>query len=105
MAKEIRVIYFPANGQPELRTITDEPGEYQRLIGGRYETYRNKTGLLALMDEDGWYKQLQPHCLFGYYLGDLVFVANQGEEYASVTDEDIRRFERTYKVRVREEVH
>lgn len=105
MAKEIRVIHFPANGQPHLRTIKDELGEYQRLVGGHIEPYRLKTGLLALMDEDGWSKQLKPHCLFGYFLGDLVFVGNSGEEFTSVTDEDVRRFERTYKVRVREEVH
>ncbi len=104
--KEIRVIHFPANGQPKLLTIKDELGEYQRLVGGRIETYRmKKTGLLVLMDKDGWKKQLQPHCLFGFFLGDLVLVGNSGEEYASVTDEDVRRFERNYEVRVQEEVH
>ena len=103
--KEIRVIHFPAYGEPRLRTIKDELGEYQRLVGGHIEAYRMKTGLLALMDEDGWYKQLKPHCHFSFFLGDLVFVGNSGEEFTSVTDEDVRRFERTYKVRVREEVH
>ena len=104
--KEIRVIHFPANGQPKLITIKDELGEYQRLIGGHIETYRLKsTGLLALMDEDGWNKQLKPHCHFEFFLGDLVFVGTSGEEFASVTDEDVRRFERNYEVRVQEEVH
>lgn len=101
--KTIRVIFYPVDGEPELRTIKDELREYQKLVGGHIEPYRIKTGLLALMDEDGWEHQRPHHKRFGFFLGDLVLVATSGEEFVSVTDEDVRRFERVYGVHVRRE--
>jgi len=101
--KTIRVIFSPAEGDSELRIIKDELKEYQRLVGGPIETYRLKTGLLAIMDEEGYFHQRPPHKIFGFFLGDLVLVRTDGEEFVSVTDEDVSRFERVYGVHVRRE--
>lgn len=39
MPKQIRVIYFPVGGEPEIRMIEDDLKTMQDLVGGYFESF------------------------------------------------------------------
>ena len=90
--KEIRVIHFPANGQPRLRTIKDELGEYQRLVGGHIEvvTLMPDKGLVMICNEDGKLLGLEKNFIWGtppfhdVIVGDVIICGTDGEDFTDI---------------------
>ena len=75
------------------KNIKNTLEELQRIVGGYIETLGVFHGIVAVIDEEGVLKakasNIAPHGIT--LVGDVVFVGVKGENFRSLTDEEIER--------------
>lgn len=91
MTKKIRVLVVEPDGLGEIREIPDTLSAKQEIVGGWIETVTLPGGLIIVCNEEGHRMNLEPNQAIQGFVGTVFFARSAGEEFASITDEDIRR--------------
>lgn len=87
----MRVIVKEPNKALEIREIKDAIEVYHEIVDGFIETVTMNSKLLFICNEEGKLLNLKPNFLYNYdmIVGTVVFVGYQGENFISLTDEQI----------------
>lgn len=87
-------------GKPiEFREVEDELKTYQGLVGGYIEVARtNLLDIMAIVNEEGKLLDLEPNIDVGYdvLVGTVIFVGEGGDNFVSLTDEDVEDIKEEY---------
>ena len=81
-------------GKPcKLTKISNDLYDFQKLVGGYIECCTITDTLVAIINEDGKFKEKEPNIpLFGgsdWFVGTVVFCSRKGEELDSITANDM----------------
>lgn len=96
METEIKTVVCPANGMPEVRIVSNTLEAFQCVVGGLIETVTVSTGygnVVMIVNEEGVLNHLPGNnsCpVGGGFVGDLLFCGSDGDEFASLTDDQVR---------------
>lgn len=82
----IRVKVFEPGKRGEVREVENELTALQTIVGGYIEAVPFERGLCVLCNDHGRIESL--HNRFGFY-GTFLVVRVKGEEFVSLTDEDL----------------
>ncbi|WP_088189704.1 DUF3846 domain-containing protein [Desulfosporosinus sp. FKA] len=89
----MRILVRKSNNSPLLlEEIEGTLEEIQEIIGGNMEIYPMSKGLFCIYNEDGKMKGLEKnffHDYAGWILGTVIFVSDGGDEFKSLTDNQI----------------
>lgn len=89
----MRVLVRERINQPlQLKEIEGSLEEIQEIIGGNMEIVPMTQGLLCIYNEEGKMKGLGKnffHDYAGWILGTVIFVSDGGDEFRSLTDNQI----------------
>lgn len=87
-------------GKPiDFRVVRDKLETWQGLVGGYIEVTRtNLHGIMAIVNEEGKLEGLEPNVNLGWdvLVGTVVFVGEGGENFGSLTEEDIKELKEEY---------
>ena len=90
---KIRIITKKPGEQPVLRWVDNTLEAFQDIVGGYIETVPMDgfSDVLIICNEEGKLQGLQPCCVAGgdIILGPVAVVRAAGEEFASLTEEQI----------------
>lgn len=87
----MKVVIKKAGQMPEVKEIENELKPMQEIVGGDIEPFRMFDGIICVCNEDGKYNGLQPNFVYAsdIIVGDVFFCSASGEEFDSLTDEQI----------------
>lgn len=92
---KLRILYAPHDSKPEVKSISNRLLILQVLVGGYIETVRlpelEDHQIVMVVNEEGIIKQLplNKNLLPFFYVGDVFFVAEDGEEFVSLSDDQL----------------
>lgn len=89
----IRVFVIEMNKTSEERTIPNTLQAMQEIVGGYIEVSRAANGLLIICNEEGRLQGLPENKIIGF-VGTVFICREDGEEFASLTDEDMERLKK-----------
>lgn len=91
---KIQVIVFEVGKEPELRTIENELKPLKEIVQGYIETFLQPNGLIIICNEEGKLIGLPINrIMFNEPIaGNFLMCRSNGEEFASVTKEDITKY-------------
>lgn len=93
MSDKIKIVYqFPGNTS-RITEIPNTLEAMQKLVGGYIETLSLPNGLVIVVDEEGRLKGLPENVRcerYGTIVGTLFITAADGEEFRSLTTEEIQ---------------
>lgn len=95
----MRILYFKNGKEPEELLISRDLKAMQDLVHGYIENYQVNDKICIVCNEDGWNLGMPVNRLVmskdGNILqairGDFIVCADGGEDYVSLTDEQIRK--------------
>lgn len=99
--ERITVVFKEAGKRGEIKTIENELETLQKMVGGYIEAVPFPAGndILLICNEEGKLMKLKPNFTVAYNLkgkevcdyivGDVLFVSVDGEEFGSLTEEQI----------------
>lgn len=90
--------------EPKKIDIEDTLEAYRSIIGGSLEHLGFGNGIGMLFDEDGKFKDLSPNFFLfddreapiDVVVGNVLFVGEKGEEFVSLSDEEIEHILETF---------
>jgi hypothetical protein len=88
MAEKIKVIIKEPGKAPEIKTITNDLGTLQSIVGGYIETVTLASDFVIICNEDGKLWNLPYNFDFGgqSFVGTVVFVGVDGDKFADVPE-------------------
>lgn len=88
MAEKIKVIIKEPGKAPEIKTITNDLGALQSIVGGYIETVTLASDLVIICNEDGKLWNLPYNFDSGgqSFVGTVVFAGVDGDEFADVPE-------------------
>lgn len=94
-------VYKLEPGKPGcVKEIANTLEVLQEEIGGYIQICYLNNGLLAIVDEEGYLKDLEDNLIipdYGMIKGNVIFVRDDGEDFTSLTDEDIKELKKMYE--------
>ena len=93
MSEKIKIVYQFPGELSRIVTIPNTLKAMQKLVGGYIETMSLPNGLVIVIDEEGRLKGLHENvrCVrYGTIVGTLFITAADGEEFRSLTTEEIQ---------------
>lgn len=83
------VFVVPTKEKPYFEEIDGSLESLQKIVGGYVRiapSHLRQKGIVVLVDEDGMYKNVERNVHLGIY-GTALLVGEQGEDFASLTNE------------------
>lgn len=111
METEIKTVFCPANATPAVRIVGNNLEAFQRVVGGYIETVRVSTGygtVVMIVNEEGVLNGLPENhsCpLNEKFVGDLFLCGEDGAEFTSLTDDQVRLLLRAAEDKYRDWVY
>lgn len=91
----IKVIMCEVGKKPYIKEIPNELEEMQKLVGGYIEVVSLINGLIVVCNEEGRLMNLPINNNLGLNIfGNFFIVRTNGEEFASIKDEDMETLNR-----------
>jgi len=92
MSNRIKVVFQRPGKLSEIRTIPNTLEAFQQLVGGYIETLSLPNGFVIVINEEGRLKGLRANiiCYAGVIVGNVVITKAEGEEFVSLTPEQIQ---------------
>lgn len=92
MSNKIKVVFQRPGKLSEIRTIPNTLEAFQHLVGGYIETLSLPNGFVIVINEEGRLKGLRANiiCYAGVIVGNVVITKAEGEEFISLTPEQIQ---------------
>lgn len=91
---KIKVLFrAPVNQPLKLMEIENELDVLQKLIGGYIQVIEIGHNVLCILDEEGRFKESKNnfyHDRYGWIIGNVIFCNQSGEDFTSLTDEQIK---------------
>lgn len=89
MAEKIKVIIKEPGKAPKIKTITNDLGALQSIVGGYIETVTLASDLVIICNEDGKLWNLPYNFDFGgqSFVGTVVFAGIDGDNFASFPEQ------------------
>ena len=89
----IRVLYKPAGGPMELRTITNTLAACQELVDGYIEPVTLATDLVLVCNDEGVIRGLGSNPFLGYnFRGDWFLCGRDEDEFADIPEDTVAWF-------------
>lgn len=103
--KKLRVIICEVDKAPRVEEINDDLKTMQEIVGGYIEVARTGN-LIMVCDEDGKLKGLPMNRplfnmrdeIYDVVCGDCFLVGDDGEDFRSLTDDEIKEWMHTYTI-------
>lgn len=88
---QILVVYQPADSKHDVKVIDNNLETLQDIVNGYIEVVNIGNGILLVCNEEGKIHQLKPNLVVGNdtIVGDVVFVADAGDDFGSLSAEQI----------------
>lgn len=88
MAEKIKVIIKEPGKAPEIKTVANDLGTLQSIVGGYIETVTLASGLVIICNEEGILWNLPYNLDIGGHsiVGTVVFAGVDGDEFADVPE-------------------
>ncbi len=92
--KELIILVFQPGEHPAVRQIRNDLKTMQCIVGGYIEIVKLGDNLILVCDEEGMLKGYPPNRRVGRDVirGTFFICRSEGPEFASVTDEDVKRY-------------
>lgn len=95
----MKILYYKTGEEPEIRNIKRDLKTMQQLVGGYIEVYPANDKVLIVCDEEGWCKGRpinrvvtdRQDVIHQAIRGDFFVCAEDGEDFKSLTDEQIQK--------------
>lgn len=98
--EKLKVYKLEPNKPGYVKEIYNTLETLQKEVGGYIELCQLGNGLIAIVDEEGVIKDLPANAYipnYGVIRGNIVFVRDDGEDFTSLTDEDIEKLKEDYE--------
>jgi Domain of unknown function (DUF3846) len=89
--KNIRILTCKIGEMPQVEIIENTLANLQKFVSGYIELVYVE-GIAMIINEEGKIQNLKPNFILSSYdviVGDVLFVGNTGEEFASISDDEI----------------
>lgn len=90
--KFVRVLTCKAGEMPQVEIIENTLANLQEFVGGYIEVSYAIEGVIMILNEEGKFQNLKPNFILSSYdmiVGDVLFIGNAGEEFGSISDDEI----------------
>jgi Domain of unknown function (DUF3846) len=90
--KFVRVLICKAGEMPRVEIIENTLANLQEFVSGYIEVSYAVENVIMILNEEGKMQDLKPNFILSSYdivVGDVLFIGNAGEEFASISDEEI----------------
>ena len=88
----MRILFKEPGKEPRSMQIPNELKILQDLVGGLIEPIKVADNVVAICDEEGKLKGLEPNFFFGaigdVIVGPVIFAGERGDEFCSLADDD-----------------
>lgn len=95
--KRIKILLIKAEGPAEVRYVRNELSDLQKLVGGYIEPMAFSANMVIVCDEEGLLKGKQQNPAYKSVCGDFFICNTEGDEFTSLTDNDIRNLRNLFK--------
>lgn len=89
MNNKLTGLLVPANGEPRRIEVDNTLEALQKVVGGYIETCTICTDTVAIINEEGRLLGLPINEHLRFFVGDALIVGVDGDEFASLTDQQI----------------
>lgn len=90
----MKIILYNVGEDPIVKEIENELQPMKQIVGGWIETFTQPDGIILICNEEGKLIGLPYNrTMFGEpIVGNFFLCRCSGEEFADITDEDVKRF-------------
>lgn len=85
----IRIAIIDPRGVVSIEIIPNTLQAMQHIVGGYIETVTRPDGLIIVCNEEGRLQNLPVNRFMPNFVGTIFIVRSEGEDFASITDNDI----------------
>lgn len=90
--KFVRVLTCKVAETPKVEIIENTLANLQKFVGGYIEISYAVEGITMIVNEEGRLQKLNPNFIirsFDVVVGDVLFIGSTGEEFSSISDDEI----------------
>ena len=92
------ILKTPDSEELKVVEVANRLGALQEVVEGWIECVTLGNGICLIVNEEGKYSNLSVNCRFcgDWIKGNMLFVGSDGEDFCSLTDEQIKAVKKIY---------